>query len=222
MLPGQQPMTRVPFVSLLELLFSRCWLHAALFSVWNCYNELCYWECQIIIESAKPSDYFDCNWPTGNPTAVNPIVWLYFTVIMDFPYGLQRLLVIDVNIPCSRVSIWIVCAMNVSPVVWLKHYITKPAAYLSVDSSSYKMPNMIGYDWTKSRFHQLCLHTHLVNISSPKQIFSWCERCNFYNIMCKIKHLIHPSRRCWFFWVLCNLMTNHAYSHKLFYLKSIL
>ena len=157
--------------TIIPLLFSRCWLHAALFCVWNCYNELCYWECQIIIASAKPSDYFDCNCPMGNPTVVNPIEWLYFTVIMDFPHGLHRLLVINVNIPCSRANIWIVCAMNVSLVDWLKHYITKPAAYLSVDSSSYKMTNMIEYGWTKSRFHLLCLHTHLVKLILSKADF---------------------------------------------------
>ena len=108
------------------------------FGVWNCYNELCYGECQIMIASTTPSDHFDCNWPMGNSTVVNPIVWLCFAVIMDFPHGLHRLLVINVNIPCSRANIWIVCAMNVSLVDWLKHYITKPAAYLSVDISSYQ------------------------------------------------------------------------------------
>ena len=119
LLPRQRPTARVPFVSLLELLFSCCWLHTALFWVQKFYNELCYWECQIIILSVKPSAYFDCRWPMGIPTVVNPIEWLYFTVIMDFPHGLHRLLVINVNIPCSRANIWIVCAMNECIVGWL-------------------------------------------------------------------------------------------------------
>ena len=90
---------------------------------------------------------------------------------MDFPYGLHSLLVMNVNIPISRANIWIVCAINVSPLIYWNTISENLPYSLQLIEAAMKMTNMMEYGYIKSRFHQCGVDIQLVKLILSKANF---------------------------------------------------
>ena len=90
---------------------------------------------------------------------------------MDFPYGLHSLLVMNVNIPLSRANIWIVSAINVSPLIYWNTISESVMYSLQLIEAAMKMTNMMKYGYIKSRFHQCGVDIQLVKFILSKAHF---------------------------------------------------